>query len=89
MDIEDLIRNEPQKYEVLFTRAWNQGFYQGKVGRAREAVFLKGIKQFGKVPKAIKELIEEMTDLEELNRITLRILDVCTCEALFPRDAFS
>jgi predicted transposase YdaD len=62
------------------------GEAEGRVQEARQMLLRLGTKRFGKPSDSIRNALEHIAEIERLERLSDRLLDVATWDELFERN---
>ncbi len=75
---------ESTTYQAILTEGRQEGLVQGRVEEARRLLLALGERRFGPPTPAVRQAVEGISTVEQLERMTGRLLDVETWEALLP-----
>jgi predicted transposase YdaD len=72
-------------YQEILKKGRRQGKVEGKAEEARQILLRQGRKKLGNPPKTVRNRIEAMNDLAQLNDLLDRILDVASWDELLTK----
>jgi len=73
---------ESSVYQSIFAKGEAKGEAKGRVEEARLAILLLGRKKFGQPDEGVRMTIDAIDDVDQLNSLLDRILDVSTWDEL-------